>query len=92
MAQLDIGNIYTSPLKRAVQTAEIIGGRLKNQPIFEESFKELKLGKDLNLYKQVPVPPNGKVHRLPQYHLPELPGPASGMCASLPQAQITRKE
>ena len=40
----DIDHIYTSPLKRAVQTADIIGGPLEIKPIFEESFKELKLG------------------------------------------------
>ncbi len=39
----NIDSIYTSPLRRAVQTAEIIGGFLKKQPILEESFKELKL-------------------------------------------------
>jgi len=41
---LNIGNVYTSPLKRAVQTAEIIGDFLKKSPILEESFKELRLG------------------------------------------------
>ena len=45
LSDLEIGSIYTSPLKRTVQTAEIIGGFLKKQPILEESFKELKLGK-----------------------------------------------
>ena len=45
LARFEIGSIYTSPLKRTVQTAEIIGGILKKQPILEESFKELKLGK-----------------------------------------------
>jgi len=143
---LEISSIYTSPLKRAVQTAEIIGGFLKKSPILNESFKELRLGKwegrsereiqrnfpdewkmwntrpaelvldgreslqellnrvlggiekirerevdgsvlvvthvaiirvlllhsqgkDLNLYRTVPVPPNGKVHR-PACHCP----------------------
>lgn len=41
----DIGTIYCSPLKRTVQTAEIIGGGLRKKPIPCESFKELKVGK-----------------------------------------------
>ena len=40
----DIDHIYTSPLKRAVQTAVIIGGSLERKPIPEERFKELRLG------------------------------------------------
>jgi len=44
LAGLEIGSIYTSPLKRAVQTAEIIGGILKKDPVLEESFKEMRLG------------------------------------------------
>ena len=44
VSNFNIDSIYTSPLRRAVQTAEIIGGFLKKQPILEESFKELKLG------------------------------------------------
>lgn len=39
-----INAIYCSPLKRAVQTAEIIGDNLKIEPIVNKSFKELKLG------------------------------------------------
>ena len=40
----EIDHVYTSPLKRAFQTADIIGGFLKRTPIPEESFKELRLG------------------------------------------------
>ena len=40
----DIGTIYCSPLKRTIQTAEIIGEILRKKPIPFESFKELKLG------------------------------------------------
>lgn len=40
----DIGTIYCSPLKRTVQTAQIIGEILRKKPIPFESFKELKLG------------------------------------------------
>ncbi len=40
----DIGSIYCSPLKRTVQTAEIIGRILTKKPIPCESLKELKLG------------------------------------------------
>ncbi len=36
--------ILSSPLKRAFQTAEIIGGILNRKPIPIESFKELKMG------------------------------------------------
>jgi len=44
LAGFEIGNIYTSPLLRAVQTAEIIGEFLEKRPVLEESFKELRLG------------------------------------------------
>jgi len=44
LADFEIGSIYTSPLKRAVQTAEIIGDFLRKSPILEEGFKELRLG------------------------------------------------
>ncbi len=44
LIDFNIDSIYTSPLKRAVQTAEIIGGILNKQPIKEESFKEMRLG------------------------------------------------
>ena len=36
--------IYCSPLRRTVQTAEIIGDALRKQPLLEENFKELRLG------------------------------------------------
>ena len=39
-----ISYIYTSPLRRTFQTAEIIGRYLNNQPISEDSFIELRLG------------------------------------------------
>jgi len=39
-----IDAIYCSPLRRTVQTAKIIGDRLKVGPIVNNSFKELKLG------------------------------------------------
>jgi len=44
LSQFKINRIYTSPLKRAVQTANIIGDFLKKRPFFEENFKELRLG------------------------------------------------
>ena len=44
VSNFNIDSIYTSPLKRAVQTAEIIGDFLKKSPILEEGFKELRLG------------------------------------------------
>ena len=44
LPRFEIGSIYTSPLKRAAQTAEIIGGILSKQPVREESFKEMRLG------------------------------------------------
>ena len=44
VSSFNIDSIYTSPLKRAVQTAEIIGGILSKQPVLEESFKEMRLG------------------------------------------------
>ena len=40
----DIARIYTSPLKRAVQTAEVIGKALNEKSILENSFKEMRLG------------------------------------------------
>ncbi len=40
----NIGAIYCSPLRRTVQTAEIIGRILRKKPIPCERFKELKLG------------------------------------------------
>jgi len=44
LASFNIKRIYTSPLKRTVQTANIIGSLLNQEPILEENFKELKLG------------------------------------------------
>ena len=44
LASFEIEEIYTSPLKRSVQTAEIIGDVLGKRPVVEESFKELRLG------------------------------------------------
>jgi len=44
LALFNINRIYTSPLKRTVQTANIIGLLLNQKPILEENFKELKLG------------------------------------------------
>ena len=44
LVHLGIGGIYCSPLKRAVQTADIIGHLLKKEPVVEDSFKELRLG------------------------------------------------
>jgi len=39
-----IDAIYCSPLKRAVQTAEIIGDNVKIKPVVNKNFKELNLG------------------------------------------------
>lgn len=44
LAHFDIDKIYTSPLRRAVQTAEIIGDFLNKAPFIERDFKELRLG------------------------------------------------
>jgi len=44
LSDSDIGTICCSPLKRTLQTAEIIGEILRKKPIPFESFKELKLG------------------------------------------------
>ena len=44
VSNFNIDSIYTSPLRRAVQTAEIIGDFLEKRLIVEEIFKELKLG------------------------------------------------
>jgi broad specificity phosphatase PhoE len=41
---LGVSNIYSSPLPRAVETAEIIGEFIGQKPILEESFNELRLG------------------------------------------------
>ena len=40
----EIDCIYCSPLRRTVQTADIIGDALRKQPLLEESFKELRMG------------------------------------------------
>ena len=39
-----IDALYCSPLRRAVQTAEIIGGIIGKTPILEKNFKEMRLG------------------------------------------------
>jgi len=44
LASFEIDKIYTSPLKRTVQTAEIIGDFLNKRTIVEENFQELRLG------------------------------------------------
>jgi broad specificity phosphatase PhoE len=44
LTSFGIDQIYTSPIKRALQTAEIIGYFLKKRPIVEQNFKELRLG------------------------------------------------
>jgi broad specificity phosphatase PhoE len=44
LTSLEIDQIYTSPIKRALQTAQIIGYFLKITPIVEERLKELRLG------------------------------------------------
>ena len=44
LARFDIDKIYTSPLRRTVQTSEIIGDFLKKTPCIEKDFKELRLG------------------------------------------------
>ena len=44
LSGVGVNAIYCSPLRRAVQTAEIIGEFLNKEPIVENSFKELKLG------------------------------------------------
>ena len=44
VAGLDIDSVYTSPLRRAVQTAQIICSVLGTTPIIEDSFAEFRLG------------------------------------------------
>ena len=39
-----IDALYCSPLRRAVQTAEIIGGIIGKTPILVKNFKEMRLG------------------------------------------------
>lgn len=39
-----IDAIYCSPLRRTMETAEIIGSHLGIKPVAEESFKELRMG------------------------------------------------
>lgn len=39
-----IGAIYCSPLKRAIETAEIIGQAISIQPIVREEFREVNVG------------------------------------------------
>ena len=39
-----IGVLYCSPLKRAVQTAEIIGEAIGKTPVSDEHFREMRLG------------------------------------------------
>ena len=39
-----IGHVFTSPIKRAVQTAHIIGDALGIEPVVEPGLKELRLG------------------------------------------------
>jgi broad specificity phosphatase PhoE len=44
LRRLEVSILYTSPIKRAVQTAEIIGRALKLNPIVEQSITELQMG------------------------------------------------
>lgn len=44
LKEFEIYAIYCSPLKRTVQTAEIIGDFLGLEPDQEDSFKEMRLG------------------------------------------------
>lgn len=39
-----IDEIYTSPLKRAVETASILGARLGLEPVIVEAFREINVG------------------------------------------------
>ncbi len=52
--------IYTSPLKRAYQTAEIIGEALDLNPILSEAFREVNVG---DLEGQPPTEDNWKILR-----------------------------
>jgi broad specificity phosphatase PhoE len=44
LASINLHAIYSSPLRRAVQTAEIIASHHNKQPILEGSFTEQRLG------------------------------------------------
>jgi alpha-ribazole phosphatase/probable phosphoglycerate mutase len=44
LTQYEVEVIYTSPLKRAVQTAQIIAQQIKVPIILEEGFVEMKMG------------------------------------------------
>jgi len=43
-ASWNIEAIYSSPIRRAVQTAEIINGRIGAELLIEEGFKEITMG------------------------------------------------
>lgn len=51
--------IYCSPLKRAVQTAEIIGSKLNLEPIHVEEFREVNVG---SLEGQEPTEQNWAIY------------------------------
>jgi broad specificity phosphatase PhoE len=45
VADLDLAAIYTSPLQRAVETAEIVAGEIGRRPITDERLTETDVGR-----------------------------------------------
>lgn len=54
-----IDEVYSSPLKRALETAEIIAQRLGHDVIVEENFREINVG---DLEGRPPTPENWALH------------------------------
>jgi len=44
LSNKNIDELFSSPIKRALQTADIIGSATSNVPIVHENFKELRMG------------------------------------------------
>lgn len=44
MQDLDISTIYTSPIRRAIQTAQILNKYIKGELVVEPDLKEMKMG------------------------------------------------
>ena len=59
LLEQNIRAIYSSPLKRAVETAQIVGQRLNLTPIVSEAFREINVGV---LEDQPPTEANWALH------------------------------
>lgn len=44
LAEVSVDAVYSSPIRRARQTAEVLATHLNKRPILDESFAELRLG------------------------------------------------